>query len=175
MSTKDRRVFLIVLDSVGVGEMPDSAEYGDAGSNTLAACARSEKLDIPNLRELGIFNIEGVGCGAPVERPAGDTAGPEGYRLAGSGGLAFDHGRILAWALRRLRREVETSRLPFHLLPERFTLTQLQQVCETMLGRPLLKAAFRRKIAPLVEDTGEYAQRAGHRPARLYRRKEQER
>ena len=110
-----------------------------------------------------------------VERPAGDTAGPEGYRLAGSGGLAFDHGRILAWALRRLRREVETSRLPFHLLPERFTLTQLQQVCETMLGRPLLKAAFRRKIAPLVEDTGEYAQRAGHRPARLYRRKEQER
>lgn len=111
---------------------------------------------------------------ATVERPAGDTAGPEGYRLAGSGGLAFDHGRILAWALRRLQREVETSRLPFHLLPERFTLTQLQQVCETMLGRPLLKAAFRRKIAPLVEDTGEYAQRAGHRPARLYQRKEQE-
>ncbi len=74
MSTKDRRVFLIVLDSVGVGEMPDSAEYGDAGSNTLAACARSEKLDIPNLRELGIFNIEGVGCGTPVERPAGAVA-----------------------------------------------------------------------------------------------------
>ena len=111
---------------------------------------------------------------ATVERPAGDTAGPEGYRLTGSGGLAFDHGRILAWALRRIRREVETSRLPFHLLPERFTLTQLQQVCETMLGRPLLKAAIRRKIAPLVEDTGEYAQRDGHRPARLYRRKEQE-
>ncbi len=74
MSTKDRRVFLIVLDSVGVGEMPDSAEYGDAGSNTLAACARSEKLDIPNLRELGIFNIEGVGCGVPVEHPTGAVA-----------------------------------------------------------------------------------------------------
>ncbi len=74
MSTKDRRVFLIVLDSVGVGEMPDSADYGDAGSNTLAACARSEKLDIPNLRELGIFNIEGVGCGVPVEHPTGAVA-----------------------------------------------------------------------------------------------------
>ena len=53
-----RRVFLIVLDSVGIGEMPDSADYGDAGSNTLAACARSGKLNIPNLRQLGIFNIE---------------------------------------------------------------------------------------------------------------------
>ena len=69
-----RRVFLIVLDSVGIGEMPDSADYGDAGSNTLAACARSGKLNIPNLRQLGIFNIEGVGCGTPVEAPAGAVA-----------------------------------------------------------------------------------------------------
>lgn len=109
---------------------------------------------------------------ADVERPAGAAAGPEEFAVTQSHGLAFDHGRILACALWRLRREVETSRLPFHLVPERFTLTQLQQVCEAMLGRPLLKAAFRRKIAPLVEETEEYAQRAGHRPARLYRRKE---
>lgn len=68
---KEKRVFLIVLDSVGVGESPDSAEYGDAGSNTLAACAASGKLDIPTLRQLGIFNIEQVGCGQPVEAPAG--------------------------------------------------------------------------------------------------------
>ena len=70
----NRRVFLIVLDSVGIGEMPDSAEYGDEGSNTLAACTRSDKLSIPNLRELGIFNIENAGCGTPVERPAGAVA-----------------------------------------------------------------------------------------------------
>ena len=70
----NRRVFLIVLDSVGIGEMPDSAEYGDEGSNTLAACTRSDKLSIPNLRELGIFNIEGVGCGSPVEAPTGAVA-----------------------------------------------------------------------------------------------------
>ena len=70
----NRRVFLIVLDSVGIGEMPDSAEYGDEGSNTLAACTRSDKLSIPNLRELGIFNIENAGCGTPVERPTGAVA-----------------------------------------------------------------------------------------------------
>ena len=69
-----RRVFLIVLDSVGIGEMPDSAQYGDEGSNTLAACTRSDKLDIPNRRQLGIFNIQGVGCGAPVEHPTGAVA-----------------------------------------------------------------------------------------------------
>ena len=69
-----RRVFLIVLDSVGIGEMPDSAQYGDEGSNTLAACTRSDKLDIPNLRQLGIFTIQGVGCGAPVEHPTGAVA-----------------------------------------------------------------------------------------------------
>lgn len=64
-----KRVFLIVLDSVGIGEMPDSAEYGDAGSNTLAACAASGKLQVPTLGELGLFNIEQVGCGSPVEHP----------------------------------------------------------------------------------------------------------
>ena len=71
---KDRRVFLIVLDSVGIGEMPDSADYGDAGSNTLAACAATGALSVPNLASLGLFNIEGVGCGAPAERPLGAVA-----------------------------------------------------------------------------------------------------
>lgn len=68
----DKRVFLIVLDSVGVGEAPDSCEYGDAGSNTLAACAASGLLDIPNLQKLGIFNIDKVGCGLPVAHPQGN-------------------------------------------------------------------------------------------------------
>ena len=98
-------------------------------------------------------------------------AGPESARLEDNQGLAFDHGLILGCALRRLRQEVEAglSPLPFHLLPEEFTLTQLQQVYEVILGRPLLKAAFRRKIAPLVEETGRFAERAGHRPALLFR------
>ena len=74
MSEKNRRVFLIVLDSVGIGEMPDSAEYGDQGSNTLAACDRTGGLDVPNLRQMGLFNIQGVGCGKPAETPEGAFA-----------------------------------------------------------------------------------------------------
>ena len=64
-----KRVFLIVLDSCGCGEMPDSAEFGDAGSNTLRACTASSRLDIPTLSKMGIFNIDSVECGTPVPSP----------------------------------------------------------------------------------------------------------
>ena len=64
-----KRVFLIVLDSCGCGEMPDSADFGDAGSNTLRACTASSRLDIPTLSKMGIFNIDSVECGTPVPSP----------------------------------------------------------------------------------------------------------
>ena len=67
----EKRVFLIVLDSCGCGEMPDSADFGDAGSNTLRACTTSSKLNIPMLTKMGIFNIDEVGCGTPVAAPVG--------------------------------------------------------------------------------------------------------
>lgn len=55
-----KRVFLIVLDSFGIGEMPDAADYGDAGSNTIKACSTSSKFHIPNMKKLGLLNIDGV-------------------------------------------------------------------------------------------------------------------
>lgn len=63
-----RRVFLIVLDSVGIGEMPDAEAFGDKGSNTLASVRNHPSFNCPNLEKLGFFNIEGVGGGvdAPV-------------------------------------------------------------------------------------------------------------
>ena len=69
-----RRVFLIVLDSVGCGEMPDAADFGDAGSNTLAAAAKSPYFHMPNMGKLGLFNIEGVDCGPREAAPAGAVA-----------------------------------------------------------------------------------------------------
>ena len=90
-------------------------------------------------------------------------------RILENDGLAFDHARIIACGLNRLRGKLKYTDLAIHLMPEYFTLTQLQQVYEVILGRPLLKAAFRRKIAPLVEETGRFAERAGHRPALLFR------
>ena len=66
-----KRVFLIVLDSFGIGEAPDAAEYGDQGSNTLAACFRSGFLEVPNLKKLGLFNIDGVTCRTKESAPTG--------------------------------------------------------------------------------------------------------
>jgi phosphopentomutase len=55
-----KRIFLIVLDSFGVGEMKDSAEYGDAGSNTLKAVVSNKYFNTPNMAKLGLFNLDGV-------------------------------------------------------------------------------------------------------------------
>ncbi|MCR5609787.1 MAG: phosphopentomutase [Lachnospiraceae bacterium] len=55
-----KRVFLIVLDSVGIGEMPDAGKYNDEGSNTLKACSESKYFDMPNMEKLGLFNIDGI-------------------------------------------------------------------------------------------------------------------
>ena len=68
---KTKRVFWIVLDSFGIGELPDAAAFGDEGSNTLAACAATGKLNIPNMISLGLGNIEGVSCIEKAEKPLG--------------------------------------------------------------------------------------------------------
>ena len=57
-----KRIFLIVLDSFGIGQMPDSESFGDVGVNTLAACTTSDKLHIPNMIAAGLGNIDGVEC-----------------------------------------------------------------------------------------------------------------
>ena len=70
-----RRVFLIVLDSFGIGAEPDAAEFGDAATvNTLASCATSDKLNVPNMQKLGLFNIDGVEVGEKQDYFAGSIA-----------------------------------------------------------------------------------------------------
>ena len=66
-----KRVFLIVLDSFGIGELPDAAAFGDVGSHTLRSVASKEEFECPNLARLGLFNIEGcnVEGGEPCASP----------------------------------------------------------------------------------------------------------
>ncbi|MBO5867525.1 MAG: phosphopentomutase [Oscillospiraceae bacterium] len=66
-----KRIFLIVLDSCGIGAMPDSESFGDVGVNTLASCATSDKLQIPNLIAAGLGNIQGVDCLPKTQVAAG--------------------------------------------------------------------------------------------------------
>lgn len=71
---KVKRVFVIVLDSVGIGNEPDAADFGDGECHTLRSVASSPKFHAPNLAKLGLFNIDGVDCGEPCAAPAASYA-----------------------------------------------------------------------------------------------------
>ena len=69
-----KRVFLIILDSFGIGEAPDAADFGDAGTNTLLSISKSEKFNIPNLTAMGFGAIDGVECVEKAEFPTASFA-----------------------------------------------------------------------------------------------------
>jgi 8-oxo-dGTP diphosphatase len=85
-------------------------------------------------------------------------------------GLAFDHAEILATAIKRIRGKLEYAPLGFELLPERFTLRQLQEVYETILAKRLNKDSFRRKVlaSGMIKATGKLETGKDFRPAELY-------
>lgn len=65
------RAIIIVLDSFGVGETPDAVEYGDCGSNTFSGIYNNTSLDIPNMKKLGLYNIQNIGINNKEENPIG--------------------------------------------------------------------------------------------------------
>lgn len=116
--------------------------------------------------------------------PATDSALPENQPKAGTDAreaqwfpvdalpaLAFDHAAILETALSRLRAKLGYSSVAFALLPEEFTLTELQTIYEVILGRMLDKRNFRKKMLSLdiLEATPRQKREGAHRPAQLFR------
>lgn len=85
--------------------------------------------------------------------------------------LGFDHGRIVDLAIQRLKSKVRYQPVGFELLPDKFTLSQLQHLYESVLERPLDKRNFRKKILgmDILKETDEIEQDVSHRAARLYR------
>ena len=100
--------------------------------------------------------------GGPV-----DVSGPDGKPLE----VGFDHADILGAAVKRLRGKLGYAPIGYQLLPEKFTLLELQRVHEVILGRELNKDSFRRKMLASGEltATGRREVDVGHRPAELYR------
>ena len=108
---------------------------------------------------------------AAISPHAGDDAvAARWWPVAHLPALAFDHAEMLAYALKRLRYKLEYTAVGFELLPEAFTLSELQAAYEIILGEKLDKRNFRRKIlrAEVIEETGQTRTGEG-RPARLYR------
>ncbi|HEY7349233.1 MAG TPA: NUDIX domain-containing protein [Ktedonobacterales bacterium] len=105
---------------------------------------------------------------------AADDAGSVGwFSMYDLPSLGFDHAQILDYTLKRLRGKLEYTTIGFQFLPPTFTLSELQQVYQVILGqeRKLDKRNFRKKIVStgILESTGEMKMEGTHRPARLYR------
>jgi len=104
---------------------------------------------------------------------SGDTGGP--VQVAGEDGealrLAFDHAEVIGMAVKRIRGKLDYAPIGFQLLPPTFTLRDLQAIHEVILGRPLNKDSFRRRMLASGElrATGKRERTVGHRPAELYR------
>jgi 8-oxo-dGTP diphosphatase len=99
-----------------------------------------------------------------------DAAEAQWFPASGVPPLAFDHKSILDYALERLRNKLEYTTVGFQLLPKKFTLGELQAVYEAILGRPLDKRNFRRKLTLLgiLKPLREW-RRTGRKPAQLFR------
>ena len=93
------------------------------------------------------------------------------YEVEECEGIAFDHAKLILYSLLYLRKNVENDfKMGFDLMPETFTLTQLQNAFELVLDKPLLAANFRRKVNDYVIETDQIIEGAGHRPAKLFKR-----
>ncbi|MGV8083808.1 MAG: NUDIX domain-containing protein [Coriobacteriia bacterium] len=150
-------VFLEQLYTFGA---PDRDPRTRVISVTYYALVDAERLGSADLRRIRV-PWEGE-TGGPVE-----VVSREGQPLP----LAFDHAEILGLAVKRIRGKLDYSPIGFQLLPECFTLRRLQDVHETILGRPLNKDSFRRRMlaSGQLEATGEREDDVEHRPAELYR------
>ena len=106
-----------------------------------------------------------------ARRDGRETQVPRGKIPPLGEAMRFDHRRILATAIARLRAKLKYRPVVFELMPDEFTLTELQRTVEAISGRHLHKQNFRRLVetAALVEPTGETSTATGGRPAALYR------
>ncbi|MPZ87790.1 MAG: NUDIX domain-containing protein [Nitriliruptorales bacterium] len=126
---------------------------------TFGAPTRDPRGRVVSVSYLALLPVPAQVAGNAAWLPADDP--PE---------LAFDHRTILSSALNRLRAKLSYSTVAYGLLPDHFTLSELQAVYEAVRGRSLDKRNFRRKVLALgfLEDTGDQ-RRGSHRPAQLYR------
>ncbi|ROR29805.1 NUDIX hydrolase [Inmirania thermothiophila] len=133
-----------------------------------------------HLEQLYTFGAAGRGDGVRevavayfALAPVGSAPARPGRRFAVDGlpPLAGDHAEVVALAVERLRAKIHYSTLGLRFLPRPFTLRELQEVFEAVLGEPLDKRNFRKRMLAIgcIEDTGRRVRQGNHRPARLYR------
>ena len=93
------------------------------------------------------------------------------YKIIDNENIAFDHAQILMTGIDRMKNKIQDTDIVFNLMPEYFTLGELQQIYEVIIGKKLLDPAFRRIIADKVEKTDKTIKTGGHRPSVMYKYK----
>jgi ADP-ribose pyrophosphatase YjhB (NUDIX family) len=155
------------LDQAAVRELKEETGVSDVYLEQLYSFGRPDRDPRGRVVTVAYFAL----ISADQKLKAGsDAAEAKWYRMDDLPKLAFDHATIVNYALERLRNKLEYTTVGFQLLPEKFTLTELQEVYEAILGNHLDKRNFRRKmsILKILKPIPEY-RRGGQRPAQLYR------
>lgn len=125
----------------------------------------------PRERVVSVAYFALVNLGSHRVKAATDACDAAWFSVDDTPALAFDHEEIFSTALDRLKGKVRYKPIGFELLPPKFTLSQLQRLYEKILGRPLDKRNFRKKVlgTGLLVELDEVEQDVAHRAARLYR------
>lgn len=161
------------LDVAAHRELQEEAGVAEAVLEQVAAIGTPGRD--PRGHTITILHVGLIAGDRHVLTATGDAAAVQWFDVAGPEplpALAFDHAELLERALTHMRRLLsEQPALCYHLLPERFTLSELQALTEAILGREMDRRNFRRKIKELdvLTQTGAIRQQGRHRPAVLYR------
>jgi 8-oxo-dGTP diphosphatase len=159
------------LDTAALRELAEETNVSDLYLEQLYTFGQPDRDPRTRVITVSYFALLSADQAARLDiRGQSDAKEVRWWSMYGLPDLAFDHARILQYALQRLRWKLEWTALGFLLLPAEFTLSELQKVYETVLGEPLDKRNFRRKMlaAGVLEETGRVRQ-GDHRPAKLYR------
>lgn len=165
----DQTVARVLAEKTGLSGITfeQLATYGDP--------SRDPRGHIVSVAYLALLPDAALAHGLPLAEIRvtwpGEVGGPATAHAKGEAlKLAFDHAAILGDTVKRLRGKIDYSLIAFGLLPPRFTLRQVQEVHEAILGRPLLKPAFRRKLLDrgILRDTRAMETGSAYRPAALY-------
>jgi len=126
---------------------------------------RDPRMRVITISYFALINSKNIGL-----KPQTDAYDVNWFDAYETPDLAFDHRKILEYALQRLKWKLEYTTIGFKLLPKRFTLGQIQNLYEIIFNRKLDKRNFRKKILSLglIEKTSEKTKNVAHRPAVLY-------
>lgn len=149
-----------LLEETGLGNVFLEQLY------TFGDVRRDPRERVVTIAYYGLVALEGQRLQAST-----DASSAAWFCISELPSLAFDHDKIVATAVERLKGKVRYQPIGFELLPQKFTLSQLQHLYEAILERPLDKRNFRKKILGMdvLVETDEIEQDVAHRAARLYR------